>query len=70
VTTAVAGESNAHDTQVDPEEVQQHEEAPGSRSHRFRSSLRGGSSGSPVTGGGDTQHGTTGPEPVVRLPVS
>jgi hypothetical protein len=51
VTTAVAGESNAHDTEVEPEEVQQHEEAPGSRSYGLPSSPRDGSSGSPMTGG-------------------
>ena len=45
--TAFAGESNAHDTQVEPEEVQQLEEAPGSRSYGFPSSPRDGSSGLP-----------------------
>ncbi len=50
MTTAVAGGSNTHDTRVEPEKLEQHEEAPGSRS-QGPSSLQNGSSVSPMTGG-------------------
>ena len=51
MTTAVAGGSNTHDTRVEPEKVEQDEKAPGSRSQGSPSSLRNGSSVSPMTGG-------------------
>jgi len=51
VTTAVARGSNTHDTRVEPEKVEQDEKAPGSRSQGSPSSLRNGSSVSPMTGG-------------------
>jgi hypothetical protein len=51
VTTAVGGGSNTHDTRVEPEGLEQDEKAPGSRSQGSRSSLRNGSSVSPMTGG-------------------
>jgi hypothetical protein len=50
VTTAVAGGSNIDDTRVEPEKLEQHEEAPGSRS-QGPSSLQNGSSVSTLTGG-------------------
>jgi hypothetical protein len=61
VTTAVAGESNAHETEVESEEVQQHEEAPGARSYGFPSSSRDGSAGSRMTAGRHSArvHGAT-----------
>jgi hypothetical protein len=51
VTTAVAGGGNTHDARVEPQKVEQDEKAPDSRSQGSPSSLRNGSSMSPMTGG-------------------